>query len=392
MKPKRLKLVLLSRRSGFTLIELLVVIAIIAVLIALLLPAVQAAREAARRAQCMNNLKQIGIALHNYHDTHRAFPPGRLSPDRIDGGVAYTGNYTSYSSTTPWYGNISVHLFILPYIEQGNIYNNVNFATGGGNHMTTGGGTTPIHPNYAAFATAASLYICPSCPNTGSVISENNYRYNFGGSTPFAGANDWNNNTRTDGVTDNGWKVLGNGAFTYGQALDLGKFSDGASNTVMFAERTKGSGVDKGSTPPTKADMITSPTRVTSFVSTKAGLDAQFNACLTYVPRPDNFNFTYPGRYEVSQDYSNGWPTAAYSGTLYNHFAPPNWKGQDCGFASAIPDTPGEAAIVSARSSHAGGVNALLGDGSVRFVNDSIDLGIWRSVGSRNGGEVVGEW
>ena len=111
------------RRPGFTLIELLVVIAIIAILVALLLPAVQQAREAARRTQCKNNLKQIGLALHNYLSTHSRFPPGRLLPDLTVGGVVQT-SYTSYSSNAAnvWTGNRSVHIFILPFMEQANIY------------------------------------------------------------------------------------------------------------------------------------------------------------------------------------------------------------------------------------------------------------------------------
>ena len=102
-------------RSGFTLIELLVVIAIIAILIALLLPAVQMAREAARRAQCVNNLKQIGLALHNYHSTHKVFPFGK--------GL----DYRSVMPGIPVYPRWSVHSQILPELEQANLYNNINF-------------------------------------------------------------------------------------------------------------------------------------------------------------------------------------------------------------------------------------------------------------------------
>lgn len=384
-----------SYRDGFTLIELLVVIAIIAILIALLLPAVQQAREAARRTQCLNSLKQIGIALHNYHDTHSVFPPGRLYADRLTAGVPVTSYYTSYTTVAPgtWNGNFSVHVMILPYMEQGNAFNLVDFSAGASPRLLTGG--TPTHPSYAAFANALALFICPTDPNTGRVISENNYRYNFGGSTPFGGANDWNDNTNTSGTTDSGLKVTGNGAFTYGRGLSAGNFTDGLSNTVFFSERTKGSGLNLASTSPTKDDVITSPSRVTSFVNTQAGLDAQFNACQAAgaTPQPPSrFHFNSAGRWLDGSDYSNGWATGAYSSTMYNHFVPPNWKGQDCGFASAIMDVPGEAGFIAARSRHTGGVNAMLGDGSVRFVSEALDLGVWRAVGSRNGGEVTAEW
>jgi prepilin-type processing-associated H-X9-DG protein len=88
-------------------------------------------------------------------------------------------------------------------------------------------------------------------------------------------------------------------------------------------------------------------------------------------------------------DFSDGWPFAGYFGTMYNHVATPNWRGSDCGNWSAIADTPGEHAIISARSKHPGGVNVLYGDSHVSYVNNNVDLGIWRAIGSRNGREVV---
>ncbi len=377
-----------SVHKGFTLVELLVVIAIIGILVGLLLPAVQAAREAARRMQCSNNMKQIGLATLNYESTHRRFPPGRLLPDWIR-GTAVQVSYTNYNfvnqspGSTDWTGFRSVHTFILPFMEQNNIYNLIDFGAPTAVQMTTGG--VPSNRNYQAYANAANLFICPSDPNTGRIISENNYRYNFGGSTHFAGAlsSAANNNTT---ASFGSLSVRGNGAFTIGDALGIGSVSDGLSNTIFFSERDKGSGNNLAVAPPNRRfDMITMPNRTQTLLSP----EEVFGRCLSYVPAPSNFHFNSAGRWLAGSDFSNGWPFGFYSSTMYNHVAPPNWSGFDCGTWSAIPDAPGEHAIVAARSSHTGGVNASRGDGSVAFVSQSVDVLIWRALGTRNGGEVA---
>lgn len=389
-----MKTLLRRRLPGFTLIELLVVIAIIAILIALLLPAVQQAREAARRTQCRNNLKQIGLALHNYLSTHTKFPPGRLLPDLIIGGVpsvSYTSYGASENNPSAWTGTRSVHIFILPFMEQGNIYNLINMSGPHSTRMTTGGGVTPINPNFTAFSQAASLFLCPSDAFTGRVISENNYVYNFGGETPYAGAENSTRQTTWGTNVTVGSKVFncgGNGAFTAGRALADRDFVDGMSNTAMFAERTKGTGQNAASSVPGPSDVITSPNRTNTMVTP----DSIYNSCLTAPRVASSFNFTSFGRWVSGSDFSNGWPFSAYSGTMYNHVATPNWRGMDCGNWSAISDTPGEHAIISARSMHTGGANVMMADGSVRFASDSTDLGVWRAVGSRDGGEVNGEF
>jgi prepilin-type N-terminal cleavage/methylation domain-containing protein/prepilin-type processing-associated H-X9-DG protein len=378
-----------NRRSrvGFTLIELLVVIAIIAVLVSLLLPAVQQAREAARRTQCKNNLKQIGLGLHNYLETHSIFPPGRMFPDLVVKGVVQT-SYSNYNAADAaavqgtWVGAISVHVFLLPYMDQANIYNMMNFAGPQARRMTTAG--APTNPNYAAYANIDPIFICPSDPFTTRALTDNSYVYNFGGSTPYAGA--FNSSAQTDNKTAiSGFNCAGNGAFTDG-SVKAGMIMDGFSNTAFFAERTMGTGGNMAAQLPGPSDVITSPNRVQT---PPPSPDQMYSDCLNAPVIVSSFNFSSSGRWLSGSDFSDGWPFGGYFGTMYNHTATPNWRGSDCGNWSAIADTPGEHAIISARSVHTGGANVLYGDAHVGFASNNIDLGIWRAIGSRNGGEVV---
>ncbi len=379
-------------RSGFTLVELLVVIAIIGVLIGLLLPAVQAAREAARRMQCSNQMRQMMLATANYEAANKRMPPGRLSPDWTVNGVPQA-SYTNYNSVGPTSNNMftgfrSVHSMILPFMEANNIYSLIDWSAPTAVRMTQNG--APVNRNYAAYNNAQALFLCPSDANTGRIISENNFRYNFGGNTHYAGAQNSTLNNVINATGPTGLSSGGNGAFTIGTGLKLSSFTDGLSNTCAFSERTKGSGRNLAAEPPTRVDMITSPNRQNTM------LDPQvvFNDCLNAArvgQAPSNFHFNSAGRWLEGSDFSNGWPFGFYSSTQYNHVAPPNWDGFDCGTWSAIPDAPGEHAIVSARSMHSGGVNASMGDGSTRFVTNNIDVNIWRGLGTRNGSEVVSD-
>ena len=144
-----------------------------------------------------------------------------------------------------------------------------------------------------------------------------------------------------------------------------------------------GSGRDLSVDRPTLVDIITAPSRVNGLVDP----NALMANCQSYNGAPSSFHFNSAGRWLSGSDFSNGWPFGFYSSTMYNHVAPPNWSGWDCGTWSAIPDAPGEHAIVSARSWHPGGVVTSFGDGSIRFISSSTDLTVWRAMGTRDGGE-----
>lgn len=201
-------------RRGFTLVELLVVIAIIGILVALLLPAVQAAREAARRMQCSNNLKQIGLALHNYHDTYKVFPPGNL--------VRVTGQ-----GVPPPYGDgWTWHARTLMFIEQGPLYDRISSVMG-----TDIGGVNSAPQQLAGRQTRITVFQCPSHPTGGNNPSKNDYQlstYNgVCGTTTF-------NNDQMDQVTDIGYRA--NGIFYLNSNTSIADILDGTTNTFMVAE------------------------------------------------------------------------------------------------------------------------------------------------------------
>jgi prepilin-type N-terminal cleavage/methylation domain-containing protein/prepilin-type processing-associated H-X9-DG protein len=364
--------------TAFTLVELLVVIAIIGVLVALLLPAVQAAREAARRTQCINNIKQMGLGAANHESAKGYFPPGRLIPDWVRGTSEQSSpNYEGVVSTDKS-GFYSVHIWLLPYMEQAAVYNLIDFKIAQVKKMTN-----PTNPHLAAYSTAQGIFVCPSDPYSERIISENNYRSNFGGSTPAGGA-------RSAGVytarPSDPWDVAGNGAFSIGKkGLNAKAYTDGLSKTAFFAERTKGSAGNPNSDNPVISDIVTASNRNTDPVP----VDALFADCLDYVPVVDGFNFMAAGRWPPGDDWSNGWPFAGYDASQYNHVAPPNWSANDCGANSSISDRPFEHAIVSARSEHNGTVNVAFGDGHTSVINNDIDLAVWRALGTRNGEETV---
>jgi prepilin-type N-terminal cleavage/methylation domain-containing protein/prepilin-type processing-associated H-X9-DG protein len=385
------------RGSGFTLVELLVVIAIIGVLAALLLPAIQQAREAARRMTCSSQMRQMTIACLNYESTFREFPAGRFSPDRVRLNGTVETMYDSYTfsgaAANFVSGNRSVHCAILPFMEQTAIYDLIDFKKGISGHMLNSAGV-PVNPSYNAFLQAGPLFLCPSEIRATTRTSENNFRYNFGGSTHFAGARDRNNNTLHDAALASNPQLTarGNGAFSIGASgLTASAFLDGLSNTAFWSERILGSGQNMAQVPPTKADAFAQPNGYNVF-----GLgdpNTLYQRCSAVSSAPLNAaNFSGQGRFipvAGVNSYTNGWPTASYMGTLYNHVAPPNWRIPDCSAFNSFTDVPGEHIIIAPRSYHSGGVNVSYGDGQVLFVTNEIDLETWRAQGSRDVGEVI---
>jgi prepilin-type N-terminal cleavage/methylation domain-containing protein len=317
-----------SRFRAFTLIELLVVIAIIAILIALLLPAVQQAREAARRTQCRNNLKQIGLAIHNYESSLRCFPPGRLNFPMV----------------------FSVQAHLLPYLEGSTLYNVIDFNT----RPNFGAPSSPMTQNEIAARTRIPGYVCPSDSEKvpGSDFAPTNYIATTGSGT--GTANHIN---------------LGDGVMYSMSCVRFRDVTDGLSNTVCFSEHTLGPGGNPSSpsgSPPREARA-----EVLELTGGTATTEA---ACIV------------GGGGNWSGMRGAKWMNGHYGDTLYNHFYSPNSKQFDCGNGSH------NYGLTAARSRHIGGATTLLGDGSVRFVGDNVDLAIWRGSATRSGGEVLGEF
>lgn len=377
-------------RWGFTLLELSMVSLITGLMLVLVIGLLVQAREKSRREVCADRLRTIIRGVARYEEAHQRFPPGRLIPDLAINGQQRSGytNYTAYPQTTDVkVGFYSVHVWILPFVEAQKIYNLIDFSRGQAKQLTQSG--QPYNINYAAYTKPMSLYLCPADPNTTERdgllgITENNYRYNFGGESIGAGS-------RTSGPTY-GQRPIdlyhpgGNGAFTIGEmGLEVSAFTDGLSKMVFFSERTKGDASD----PSVELAMNTAIHRFNAGVSvTLTPNDAALQICADTVPILGPFTLTAAGRWPLNSDFANGWPFAGYDSTEYNHVAPPNWEKIDCGI-NHIPDTPAEGAIIAARSQHGGGVNAAYGDGHVKFMRDHIDLTAWRAFGTRNGEEIL---
>jgi prepilin-type N-terminal cleavage/methylation domain-containing protein/prepilin-type processing-associated H-X9-DG protein len=344
------------RRSGFTLIELLVVIAIIGILIGLLIPAVQKVREAGARLQCQNNLHQIGLGLHNYHDSQLSFPVGK------------DANYVGKVPGAAVYARWSVHARLLPYVEQEPLWRSIDFnyppetpgMAGVVNFMPPY--QNPGRQNAIPCRTKINIFLCPADQSQlpDDWPGQNNYLANQG----------------TQFMCDLSEQVPStiapneqpNGIFYYLSHIRMADIKDGTSNTAMFSEKKRGHGY-----PDPKTDMFIIPNQTT--------LDATYQTCQGIDP-----NTATP--LTSKQGYS--WVMGEMCCTTYNHVSPPN--SYTCAGLPFPGSMANMAMDVPPSSWHGRGVNLLLCDGSVRFVSDTVSLETWRALGTRNGGETVGDY
>jgi prepilin-type N-terminal cleavage/methylation domain-containing protein/prepilin-type processing-associated H-X9-DG protein len=342
-----------GKSSGFTLVELLVVIAIIGILIALLLPAVQAAREAARRMQCSNQLKQLGLALHNYHDTHKSFPPR---------GQGTTGS-SDYATNNA--GRASAFIALLPYIEQTAMYNRIM----AGDSQYPPGGPGAWY-GWSVWNNAPATLKCPSDGGVTQQADAVNYMFSMG-----------------DTITNNCWATSVRGLFAKRDGVRIAEITDGTSNTIAMSEH-----LFANFSPTTGSNLNVKQGIVTSL----SGLASSPGTCLgTRNGQFYNASVTVKGR--------TGWKwTDGQAEKLgFTTILPPN--SPSC---SEPSNSNGDGAntIMSPSSNHPGGVMALFADGSTHFISETINTGnlglstvssglspygVWGALGSKDGGEAM---
>jgi prepilin-type N-terminal cleavage/methylation domain-containing protein/prepilin-type processing-associated H-X9-DG protein len=366
---------------GFTLIELLVVIAIIAVLIALLLPAVQAAREAARRIQCTNNMKQLALALHNYNSAVGSLPVG------IDNTSQYAGQAPpgSLATWTAW----SAQSLLLPYVEQRPLYNAANFNL---NCCYTGLGN---RANSTIFNTRIAAFLCPSDGLAGQQ-NINSYQGCIGDSTI---------QYPTGGTTTGVFQVY-DPTTNSCQSVTLAGITDGTSNTIAFGEGLvgdysknssfRGNGMSTPSDPSGGIVPTTMPGN--NAESNPAAVLQALQGCNAFWQSPATrtcSGYTACCLAGVKQYDGQLWALGERGYTLFNTVVPPNskqypWRNCRLSVGGNCPScAPEGSSFVNAGSYHPGGANFAFADGSVRFIKDSVNMLVYESLGTRNGGEVI---
>ena len=329
--------------NAFTLIELMVVIAIIAVLVALLLPAVQQAREAARRTQCRNNLKQLGLALHNYADVCGKLPPSAC----VDLSLSATGNNGSWG----------LHGRLLPFLDQGNLFQQVDLSIG-----------WDFQPVISGLK--ISTYSCASDPrsdesrdpgNGRPILFPTTYGFNFGTWFVF------------DPRTNQG----GDGSFYPNSNHTFSAFTDGTSNTLMAAEVKAWTPYRRNAGP-----VSLTPPRNVAEAEAAVASGAQFKNT-GHTEWPDG-RVHHQG---ITTTMTPNTRVECTSGGVVYDCDYNSWQEGKNGI-NGIPSY----AVITSRSYHTGIVQAVLMDGSVRSVSDNIDLSIWRALGTRGTGEIVDEF
>jgi prepilin-type N-terminal cleavage/methylation domain-containing protein/prepilin-type processing-associated H-X9-DG protein len=355
------------RRKGFTLVELLVVIAIIGILLGLLLPAIQAARESARRMTCANNLKQIGLALHSYHDATGHFPTNQTGPGKPDGN----GGYGS--------GLFSWQVRILPYMEHLGLYKSIDFRITMADSAAIPTEIYTIganHPNAAAAATLVSEFICPSdryritSAMGDAKPAPTNYTGNMGWPAYCTGID----GNRPVPASSNGFFGASNPSapVSWHQEIVRAKdFKDGLAHTAAVSEHVI-SNIES-------EDQSSSADKCLLWYCCGSETDAKTLADYgkTMSHGDDGGYALYNGRAWIS-----GW---VLNGSIYMHVQPINTFNAH--FHSGTSDGD---ALITPNSRHRGGVNLLMGDGHVGFVGNEVDMNLWWAAGSRNGGEPYG--